>query len=740
MTAFTERTEGQSPDERRQAIELSLRRTRPPGQAPGFEPLEFLGAGAYGEVWVAIDRNTGRRVAIKFYAHQGGLDWSLLTREVEKLRFLFADRYVVQLIEVGWEAETPYYVMEYVEHGSLAKRLGEVGKLPVRDAVQLFREVAIGLVHAHGKGVLHCDLKPANVLLDQDGRPRLADFGQARLSHEQMPSLGTLFYMAPEQADLQAAPDARWDVYALGALLYTMLVGEPPYRTPENVSILEQPSGLAHRLARYRDLLRSAPPLEAHRKAPGVDRALAEILERCLAIHPARRYPNVQAVLDALQARDAKRSRQPLILLGAFGPLMLMGVMAFFAWRGFDEAYRLANKELTAKALDSKQYYARFVAHAATDELEHRFELVEETAASPEFRQRLAPLIDDEKLRPALVRLSDPAFSLPEEQLSPELHAEREALRKQLFEHPARSDLETFFQEKLDQDSVKVASWFFTDARGLQLVRVPSNRMNIGANFGWRTYFHGGPQERDPAWRPGSEDHVRQTQLSAMFQSTSSNLWVIAISTPIYRDQEFLGVLALTIEVGQVTDLRGSGPNREFAVLVDGRPSNAGVIVQHELFTKLLEQNRGAFLTRFREYRVPINNMPATEDNYRDPFAQDPLGADYRGDWLAAKAPVTVRGDDTGLFVIVQERYDQVIGAALSPLKTVAITRSLLGATAMVVIVSGLWVYVLRSWNQQSTATEMPRFDSSVPPTPPAGDTVHFTMREDEAAERDDEQ
>lgn len=739
MTAPTERTEGQSPDERRQAGELSLRRKRPPGQAPGYEPLEFLGAGAYGEVWVAIDRNTGRRVAIKFYSHQGGLDWSLLTREVEKLRFLFADRYVVQLIEVGWEAETPYYVMEYVEHGSLEKRLGDAGRLPVTEAVQLFRDVAIGLVHAHGKGVLHCDLKPANVLLDQDGRPRLADFGQARLSHEQTPSLGTLFYMAPEQADLQAAPDARWDVYALGALLHTMLVGEPPHRSPETVSALEQPSGLVHRLERYRALLRDAPSPEAHRKLPGVDRGLAEILARCLAIDPAKRFPNAQTVLDALQARDARRSRQPLIMLAALGSALLMAVMAmmaFFAWRGFETAYRRADEELTKKALDAKQSYAQHVVSDAAYELERRFELVEDAAASREFLQRLAPLIDDEALRPKLIRLSDPAFAAPDDQLTPTLRAERGALQQALHDNPARADLEDFFQQQLANNrGVKVASWFFTDARGLQLARAPSNRVNIGVNFGWRTYFHGGPVDRESTWRPGPDDHVQQTQLSAVFQSTSSNLWVAGIATPIYDKKAFLGVLALTVEVGRFANLPGTGGNREFAVLVDGRPSNNGVIVQHELFTKLPEQNRGEFLRRFRDYRVPLQEIGATEDHYQDPFAKDALGADYRGNWLAAKAPVRVRDQQTGLFVIVQERYDEAIGQALSPLKTVAFTLNLLGLAAIVVIVTGLWAYVLRSWNQ-SVGFNEPNSRSPTALTPILTDTVHYSERRHEGPNR----
>ena len=96
----SERTEQQSTAAYQRSKELSLKRTQPPTTVPGYELKEFLGSGAYGEVWVGVDQNTGRRVAVKFYTHRGGLDWSLLSREVEKLVFLSADRYVVQLLDV----------------------------------------------------------------------------------------------------------------------------------------------------------------------------------------------------------------------------------------------------------------------------------------------------------------------------------------------------------------------------------------------------------------------------------------------------------------------------------------------------------------------------------------------------------------------------------------------------------------------------------------------------------------
>jgi serine/threonine protein kinase len=107
-----EHTQRQSDDDVQRARELSLAGTRPPADVPGYDAERLLGRGAYGEVWIAVDRNTGRRVAIKFYLHRSGVDWTLLSREVEKLVYLSADRYVVSCSS-GVGFGTAYYVMEY---------------------------------------------------------------------------------------------------------------------------------------------------------------------------------------------------------------------------------------------------------------------------------------------------------------------------------------------------------------------------------------------------------------------------------------------------------------------------------------------------------------------------------------------------------------------------------------------------------------------------------------------------
>lgn len=698
--------------ERQRSQEMSLLRSQPPTVVPGYEPERLLGVGAYGEVWVAVEQNTGRRVAIKFYSHRGGLDWSLLSREVEKLAFLFADRYVVQLLSVGWNAEPPYYIMEYLDQGSLAERLA-AGPLPVSQAVELFRDVAVGLLHAHGKGVLHCDLKPANILLDQDGKPRLADFGQSRLSHEQLPALGTVFYMAPEQADLNAVPDARWDVYALGALLYSMLTGSPPHRTASLSEELEQTTDLARRLAHYRRQIRKAPVPTAHRQVPGVDRALAEIVERCLAPQPERRFPNVQAVLAALDARRLQRARRPMMVLGAVLPALLLAVVTLFAFWGARATLKTSEEALIQRALESNRFAAGFVARTAANELERRYEAVEQVANSDDFREAILRAVNDPELQQMVVTLSNPQAS----------DAELEPLREKFRQHPARKALQEKFRAEIPADiggpqdgsPQEVASWFFVDAHGISAARVPES-LTLGKNYAWRSFFSGENADRPRDWRPPEGVHVAETKPSAVFPSQATARWTVAISTPVFDPENkdrFLGVVAMTVQVGHLVQLESG--SEQYAVLVDWRDGpNKGVLLQHPLFNQL-QSVSGSGPDQFKDFRLSADGLPDTperQQDYHDPLAANPLGQQYQTRWLAEMQPVEARRQDTGWRVIVQQAYagaPNTIGWTMDRLRSDLIHRGLISLAMVVAIILGLWAFVvLRLLREPGRARAIP--------------------------------
>ena len=705
-------TEQQTPTDQQRSKDLSLARSRPPAEVPGFQAQKFIGAGAYGEVWSGIDRNTGRRVAIKFYAHRRGVDWSLLNREVEKLVFLSADRYVVQLLQVGWDSEPPYYVMEYVENGSLDDLLKRQGTLSVAEAAEMFREIAVGLAHAHGRGVLHCDLKPANILLDQDHRPRLADFGQSRLSHEQKPALGTLFYMAPEQADLEAVPDVRWDVYALGAILYCLVVGHPPHRNDETFRKIDSGGDLTQRLARYRQTIREAPTPSEHRRVRGMDRALADIINRCLAADPDDRYQNVQEVLDALEARELNRSRMPLLVLGFVGPLLVLLVTAFFSVRGYQRAVENAEVGYRQWALENNQFAADLAAEKVTSEISRYFEIARDEAERGELIPELVEVLS----LPSLDRLSDP--QIKEEDIEPQRVRFRNDPQRIRLDDYLRSRLESYLHAaERDPRAPRFASIFITDRYGTQIAAAFDDEdpgKSIGKNRAYRTYFHGGPVDLPEFPRVQlNAQHIERTHLSAVFLSTTQNVWKVAISTPIFREvddnkEQFEGVLALTVSLGdfEISKANPAPSQDRFAVLVDGRPGEGqGTILQHPLFAELRARRELDEGVLNPTYQVPLEVLEGnTVGAYYDPVGKHPEGQLFDRRWLAAAAPVQPpigagAYSQSGLIVLVQSDYEAVVRPARQ-LGDQFIRNSMWMLAVVVVVSLSLWYIVVRLFRE----------------------------------------
>jgi hypothetical protein len=625
-------------EDRAAARSLSLRGVQPPAKVPGYEQEVFLGHGAYGEVWIAVNRNSGRKVAIKFYTRRGGLDWASLAREVEKLRYLFSDRYVVQLFEVGWESEPPYYVMEYMENGSLEDLL-RAGQLSVDAAVEYFREIAVALVHAHNKGILHCDLKPGNILLDQDRRPRLADFGQSRLTNEMSPALGTLFYMAPEQADLVATPDARWDVYALGAVMYRMLTGKPPHYSSETVS-----GNLEAQLAAYRKRILSSPSPDVHRTVPGVSNDLALIIDRCLAASPGNRFSNPQAVVSAIDAWKLRRVRRPLLFVVSFGFAMMLLVIAAIGAYLFKTSIYTAQREVIDRALEGNRFAAKSEARQLGLQIQFRWAQLEGAARDPVLREVLLQK-NRAKNDPKVDHTLDSLLTIRKE----------------------RSDRQF---DDMDRSSL----WLVDDAAGYQLATIPPIESHRHEYRGFRDYFHGLGKELDNKNGP-PVGIIRSPYRSNVFHrgvDSGESFWSVAFTVPVWGDagehehpkeQQPIGV------VGMILDLKGhtqvAGERERFAVLIDTRPDSKGhrgLILRHPALENIPpgSEERVVYaedVVRWSE----SGGIFSSQQDYRDPS-----GGTYSGDWLASVERVMVRqGEDklidSGWVILVQERRNEVL-------------------------------------------------------------------------------
>jgi len=301
----------------------------------GYEIEGELGRGGMGVVYRAWQRKLNRLVALKMLTgYYGPPELKRFFAEAETAAALHHAN-IVHIYDVGEHEGAPFFAMEHVEGGSLADRL-RTGTPTAQETAQLLIPVARALDFAHENNVVHRDMKPANILLDPQGVPKVTDFGIAkRLTAESALTLsgaiiGTPVYMAPEQArgtsrDVGAAAD----IYSLGAILYEMLAGRPPF-LPE-----ESDTSIMVRVA-------TENPVSPAWHRPGVPRDLETVCLKCLAKEPGERYASAAAVADDLQrflddrpiltrrvSRIMRRGRRQMGMIIAIVVLVALGIFLF---------------------------------------------------------------------------------------------------------------------------------------------------------------------------------------------------------------------------------------------------------------------------------------------------------------------------------------------------------------------------------------------------------------------------
>jgi len=687
-------------DRARQASQQDVFLPQPQAEPSGtiiahFELIERLGTGGFGTVWTARDTRLNRMVALKIPRY-GQFAADQIDDFLHEARVAAQLKHpnIVSVHEIGRDGDLAYIVSDLVQGAPLSEWRRDL-PLTFDETVELTATVASALHYAHEEGIVHRDLKPANILIDLQGQPHLTDFGLAKWEADEIVTLdghmlGTPGYMSPEQAcgDSRRC-DRRTDVYSLGVVLFELLTGELPFRGQPAMQIQQ--------------VINDEPP-SPRKLNSNVPRDLETICLQCLEKQPEQRYGTAQAVADELRriqkgesilARPVSRPqrlwrwcrRHPIVPGSLMVLIFVIALIYGLGWYGFRQAYTPLDKQLTAGALASDAFAATLVAQAAGQDLERYYDVVEQAAREPLLARLLDELANDPQLSPLLEELN-----APQQETS-----EQESQRTTLRNHTKLRDLQARLVQQTHDPAAPVFAWFVLDAAGLQLARHPiEDAQTIGRNYAWRSYSHDVPIDQQESWRPQPEQRLNATKLSQVFVSQFTNQWVVVISTPIMDGGRFLGVLGVMIELGKFAQLPGNEVGRpvgssdsRFAVLVDARKTNRGQILQHPSFNNVDGSARRELLDRSQEpgFAVELNGWSTCSD-YRDPLAE---GSHQDKRWLAAQQPVEVRGQPTGLAVIVQENYDDLVGSPLRTAKTTLITFSLVP----VVLIAGLALILL---------------------------------------------
>src|SRR5207253_3605578 len=261
-----------------------------------YEILEEIGRGGMGVIYRARQQHSRRIVAVKrILAHEVNSHETLVRfrREAEAVASLDHPN-ILPIHEVSESEEgLPFFSMKYAEGGSLRTAAPALCAKP-RECVRLMAKVARAIAYAHGKGVLHRDLQPGNILLDENGEPMVSDFGLAKWLDQStdltrtLETLGTPGYIAPEQAECRATDlTGAADIYSLGAILFYLLSGRPPFVGANVLTVIHQAA--------------TTPAPRLRSLAPSLDRDLETIVARCLESDPNARYQSAGSLAADLE-------------------------------------------------------------------------------------------------------------------------------------------------------------------------------------------------------------------------------------------------------------------------------------------------------------------------------------------------------------------------------------------------------------------------------------------------------
>jgi len=254
----------------------------------------LIGSGTMGKVYEAWQQSASRQVAVKFLRKSFLRHPQIIRRFIGEAQIIARLRHphIVGTQGLGRTSGGSYFFVMDLVTGSNLAQVGRERTITMEEVLRWALDACDALTHAHERGIVHCDLKPANLLLDENGRIRITDFGLARSLTEETPWTaeveGTAPFMAPEQASRAWGPiDQRTDVYGLGAVLFTLLTGRPPFLGRRLPDILA-------------DVIAASPVISPASLRPDLPQPLSDVCRKCLAKSPAERFPTIQDVRTAL--------------------------------------------------------------------------------------------------------------------------------------------------------------------------------------------------------------------------------------------------------------------------------------------------------------------------------------------------------------------------------------------------------------------------------------------------------